>query len=285
MKRLIGLQASAALIALALGASVLSMPAVAQTAASAAPQPEQASDGELLSDAELAGITRAIEFPGAYAKYKLKDYPEALARFQRMAANPDHDNAAESQFYLGEMAERGRGVAKDEAEAIRYYKLAAAGGESDGHYALGKIYSNNRNFADAATEFRKFVVKQDGYVGDKAEARYKLGKLYASGQGVPQDFALAAEQYALAIDLIGRHNDAHYELGKLYLEGKGVGQDYAKAAENFQIAAVDYEYRDQPGVVDAQYALGSLYGAGRGVAQSDAEAHAKIILKHNLVWA
>ncbi len=38
----------------------------------------------------------------------------------------------------------GKGVAQDDAEAVRWYKLAAAQGYSSAQYNLGAIYANRK---------------------------------------------------------------------------------------------------------------------------------------------
>ena len=194
MTRPIGLRASAALIALALGASVLSMPAVAQTAADDEAKAKAEADAKYLREALLP----TVNMLQADIKRRQKKYPEALALYNSVAASHGQTEASYANFMLGEMTERGLGVSKNEAEAIRYYKLAAAGGWADGHYALGNIYNANSNYADAETQYRKFTVSRNASGGDKAEARYQLGKIYRRGEGVPQDYAVAGEQFGLA---------------------------------------------------------------------------------------
>ena len=67
---------------------------------------------------------------------------------------------AQAQYNLGLMYADGRGVRRDDAEAVKWYRQAAAQGN--------------------------------------AEAQYNLGFMYANGQGVRQDLALAQEWYGKA---------------------------------------------------------------------------------------
>jgi TPR repeat protein len=67
---------------------------------------------------------------------------------------------AEDQYALGVMYDYGIGVPQDEAEAVRWYRLAA----------------------------------DQGY----ADAQYFLGFMYGTGQGVPQDYVQAHMWYNLA---------------------------------------------------------------------------------------
>jgi hypothetical protein len=45
------------------------------------------------------------------------------------------------------MLQNGRGVAKDEAEAVRWYRLAAAEGNADAQYYLGFMFQHGRGVA------------------------------------------------------------------------------------------------------------------------------------------
>jgi TPR repeat protein len=77
-----------------------------------------------------------------------KDYAEAV-RFYRLSAAQGH---ATAQTNLGYMFEYGRGVAQDLAEAIRWYRLAAEQGNVLARERLDKLESVSRS-AGAKTEF------------------------------------------------------------------------------------------------------------------------------------
>ena len=76
----------------------------------------------------------------------------------------------------------GEGVPQNYAEAVKWYRLAAAQG-----------------FADA---------------------QYSLGLMYYEGYGVPQDYAEAVKSYRLAAEQ--RDADAQYNVGNMYHKGKRV---------------------------------------------------------------
>ena len=67
---------------------------------------------------------------------------------------------AESQFILGNMYDRGRGVPKDEKEAVKWYRKAA----------------------------------EQGY----AKAQHQLGVMYDKGEGVPEDDVAAYAWFNIA---------------------------------------------------------------------------------------
>jgi len=83
----------------------------------------------------------------------------------------------------------GEGVPEDDAEAVRWYRLAADQGQ--------------------------------------AGAQNSLGFMYANGQGVPQDYAEAVRWYQLAAEQ--GQASAQYNLGVNYATGRGVPQDYVQA--------------------------------------------------------
>jgi TPR repeat protein len=85
--------------------------------------------------------------------------------------------------------ENGRGVAQEDAEAVNWYRLAAAQG--------------------------------------LAKAQVNLGYLYSMGRGVVKDDTEAANWYRLAA--AQGHAGAQANLGLMYGKGRGVGRDDVKA--------------------------------------------------------
>ena len=51
---------------------------------------------------------------------------------------------ATAQYNLGVMYANGRGVPKDDTEAVRWYRLAAEQGQADAQYGLGIMYATGR---------------------------------------------------------------------------------------------------------------------------------------------
>ena len=70
----------------------------------------------------------------------LKDEGEALRWYRLAAAKGD----ADAQNNLGNMYRDGLGVLKDEAEAVRWYRLAAVQGHALAQYFLGLKYRDGR---------------------------------------------------------------------------------------------------------------------------------------------
>jgi len=105
-------------------------------------------------------------------------------------------------------SDNGQGVLLDEAEAARWYRLAA----------------------------------DQGYAG----AQNNLGVMYQNGTGVPQDDAEALRLYRLAADQGNAR--AQNNLGFMYNSGRGIPQDYVEAHMWYNLAAAQLtgEDRDLP---------------------------------------
>jgi hypothetical protein len=95
------------------------------------------------------------------------------------------------------MYAKGRGVPKDDTEAVKWYRLAAGQGN--------------------------------------AKAQSNLGVMYDLGRGVPQDYAEAVKWYRFAAGQ--GNAKAQYNLGLMYKRGRGVPKDYAEAHKWFNLAA------------------------------------------------
>ena len=105
---------------------------------------------------------------------------------------------AQAQFNLGMMYENGQGVRQDDAEAVKWYRLAAEQGFAQAQSNLGVMYDNGQgvrqDYAEALRWYRKAA--EQGV----AEAQYNLGVMYDSGRGVRQDLHLSKEWFGKACD-------------------------------------------------------------------------------------
>ena len=70
----------------------------------------------------------------------LRDDQQALEWFRKAA----EQGAAYAQASLGRMYESGRGVAKDETQAVQWYRKAAEQGNALGQAYLGYMYQSGR---------------------------------------------------------------------------------------------------------------------------------------------
>ena len=104
---------------------------------------------------------------------------------------------AEAQFNLGVMYAAGRAVPQDDAEAVRWYRLAAEQGPAQAQRRLGLMYFRGRSVpqdgAEAVRWWRLAAEQGDAY------AQRNLGIVYDRGRGVPQDDVRAHMWLNLAV--------------------------------------------------------------------------------------
>ena len=165
------------------------------------------------------------------------------------------------QTQLATMYRNGDGVARNFAEALRWYRLAADQGLADAQNRLGAMLAAGQGTApdhnEAARWYRKAA--DQGH----AAAQNNLGRCYERGEGVTGSPVLASQWYRKSADQ--GHAAAEFNLGRLYQTGSGVFKDVDKARALFQSAAGH-------GNASAAYALGVMYENGTGVPQSNAQA-------------
>lgn len=129
----------------------------------------------LLSSPARAGLKEGV------AAYETGNLPLAYKEFRAAAENGE----ADCQFNLALMYEQGIGVAKDEKEAVVWYRKSAEQGNSNAQFNLGVLYEHGRgcavDFAQANQWYRKASVQGD------ALAIGNLGMLYLRGDGVKAD--------------------------------------------------------------------------------------------------
>jgi TPR repeat protein len=188
------------------------------------PRPAPASppaQGDYLSP----GVERDVAF-GAYQRgYFITAFGEAN---KRVAAN---DRAAPAMTLIGELYKEGLGARQDDAEAARWFKLAAERGDPEGAFSLALSHLQGKGVPSSVEKARP-LLEQAARSGHPA-ALYQLGLLSLSGD--LQDSAKAADYFRRA-DEAGDY-DATYALGLAYKEGRGVEKDAGKALDLLRKAA------------------------------------------------
>jgi TPR repeat protein len=166
----------------------------------------------------------------------------------------------------------GRGVEKDEAEAVVWYRKAAEQGDAAAQCNLGVKYAHGRGVekdeAEAVVWYRKAAEQGD------AAAQCNLGVMYGNGRGVEKDEVEAVEWYRKAAEQ--GYASAQNNLGVMYEYGQGVEKDEAEAVVWYRKAA-------EQGNARAQYNLGWMYENRiavewyrKAAKQGDVEAQRKI---------
>lgn len=130
----------------------------------------------------------------------------------------------------------------DDAKAVRLWRRAAEGGNSEGQAYLGWAYLEGRGVEQNDTEalrwYRLAIAQHEPF------ALHGLGTLYLHGQVVEQDEAEALRLIQLAANQ--NYAPAEYALGWMYENGRGVTQNldqaiswYRRAAKNGDGQAID----------------------------------------------
>ena len=199
---------------------------------------------------------------------------------------------------------RRRGVSRDDAEAIRWYRRAAEQGNVLAQYNLGEGGSAMRHKrltvlmlmlvvsvlvahgAVAAQDPSDLAQLRRAAEQGNADAQNNLGNRYLFGRGVSQSNGAAFSWYRRAAEQ--GHAQAQAMVGVMYRDGRGVSQSddaavtwLRRAAEQghaqAQVAVNQMEANDlrraaEQGNADAQNNLGNRYLFGRGVSQSNGAA-------------
>ncbi len=195
----------------------------------------------------------------AWGKHGLARNPAEAVKWYRKAAE---QNLAKAQYNLGVCYREGAGVASNGVEAVRWLRKAAEQNLPEAQHNLGVCYDTGcgvaTNFVEAVKWYRKAAEQ------NLAEAQHNLGVCYRDGQGVVANDVEAANWFRRAAEQ--RHAPAQNELGICYLEGRGVEVNYTQAVKWFRQAAEQNE-------PSALMNLGICYGLGQGVRKDAIEAY------------
>ena len=163
---------------------------------------------------------------------------------------------AKAQLDLAVRHRDGKGVAKDDAEAMKWAHRAADSGNAEAMDFVGFAYLRGavvkRNPAIAIAYF-KAAAEQS------AQAAFNLGQCYFGAQGTEQDIATALEHWKKAA--AKGHGRAASTAAMAYLSGEGVAADAVQARRLAERAA---ELNDPSGLVvlgEMQFQAGELDAA------------------------
>lgn len=126
------------------------------------------------------------------AAFSVGDYETALAECQPLAEAGN----VEAMFCVGRLYANGFGVPMDDAQALKWYGLAAGAGHAEAQYNLGVMHANgwgvDINEVPAAGYYR--LAAEQGFV----PAQTALGFSYKHGAGVEKDFSAAYMWFDIA---------------------------------------------------------------------------------------
>ncbi len=179
----------------------------------------------------------------------------------------------DAQVALGGMYATGRGVLKNDGQAVRWFLRASEQGNAIAQDSLRLTADQG---ATAAVGWLRQAAE-----GGQLDAQVNLADMYATGRGVVQDDGEAVRWFRLAAEK--GHGPSMTALAGRYLNGRGVPLDviegmrwYRMAAERGNVEVLEFLRTTAAGPVhgniDAQVALGELYFSGRGVLRDPTEA-------------
>ena len=212
------------------------------------------------------------------------DVKKGASWYLRAALNDD----GPSQAVMGSLYMTGKGVERDNIQAIKWNKLAAAKGETGAQKRLSSLYADQKT---RSSYERMILAEREDFARGDARAGYRLGRMFyyapapysnvrqavklfkstagkvgpsalmlgvanEEGKGVPQNFAEAVDWYKKAIDL-GQH-EAYAYLGSAHMDGRGVPASEEEAVKLLQTGA-------DKGDARSQRRLAVLYTQGKGV--------------------
>jgi len=183
------------------------------------------------------------------------------------------DGDVEAQRQIGIAYLTGRGVPRDEAEALRWLRRAAEGGSIEAQTDYGELllhaeitvheHAQAGSPSEAATWFR--LAAEQG----SPRAQTNLGALFALGRGVPRDPAAAFVWFKRAAEQGDPRGQ--YNVGVALQLGDGVNRDLQAAKTWFQRAALQGDER-------AMLNLASLLTGGQPSAKDLEEAYAWLLV-------
>lgn len=181
-------------------------------------------------------------------------FPELLRAAQ--------DQDASAMLLCGLAYEWGVGVAKNEADAVHWYRAAAAAGNSVAMLNLGTMYAEGRGFPKNATTAASWF--RDAANAGNAQGMVYYGAMLANGKGVAKDEAAAAIWFQKAAE--AGNPSGMVILGNALANGSGVAKDERAAADWYRKAA-------DVGDAFGKFQLGNLYASNVSIARNLIEAN------------
>ena len=181
-----------------------------------------------------------------------------------------------AQFNLGVCYDNGEGVAKDQVEAVKWFRKAADQGLAEAQGNLGVCYRNGKGVAKDQVEAVKWFRK----AADQglAEAQGNLGFCYDNGKGVAKDQVEAVKWFRKAADQ--GLAVAQFNLGVCYLYGHGVVKDLNVAYAYWSVAGITNEnVRNNLARIERQMSAGQIADGKKRAAELQKQIDTRIAAK------
>lgn len=128
----------------------------------------------------------AADYSAGTAAYSDGDFKVAYREFLQAATK---DGDARSQYAIGVMYHKGKGVAKDYAKAMEWYAKAAEQGHATAQNNLGIMYRRGEGVRKSPREAFTWIWM--AAMQDNARAEMNLADMFRRGEGVGQDLLQA----------------------------------------------------------------------------------------------
>jgi hypothetical protein len=209
---------------------------------------------------DLARIIASYS-PAAEIEAQLLRIGEGVEDIVRSLRGAAEAGNVDAMFQLGFLLGTGSVIAKDDAEAVRWYKMAAEKGNAQAMTNLGRRYY----YGEGVPKDHALSVKwyRQAAEGGSVDAFFALGVFYDEGTAVAKDIAESERWYRKAAN--GGNVLAMYNLGNLLNEGRGVDMDRTEAVRLYRQAA-------ETGHTKSMAALARSYATGQGVEKNPSEA-------------
>jgi TPR repeat protein len=149
----------------------------------------------------LSSFSCGAEFATGQEAYSSGDYQTAITEWQPLA----EAGHADGQFGMGLLYANGFGVSLDDAQALKWYLLAAEQKHADAQCNIAVMYANGWGVPQSDDEaFKWYSLAADQGV---TAAQISLAKMFASGFGTAQDNVQAHKWFSIASEL-GDYNAA-----------------------------------------------------------------------------
>ncbi len=172
-------------------------------------------EGMEVKDEEVNEAKKYYSFCREY--YKNRMYDEAI----KNCCHAIEDSASYVDAYVTlALTYRAK---KDYVEMENIYKKLIEVAPIKGHYALGRLYSDKKEYDNALIEYNKALESDTSYV----DALYGIGYVYEK-MGKPE---AAIKEYKRALKLAPENEGVRYSLGKAYISNK----EYEKGIKELEI--------------------------------------------------
>lgn len=204
-----------------------------------------------IGDAAVKRVEVSLSAPSV-SRDVLRQAERELAKRKRRAESGD----VEAMHQLGRMY---LGVAKDDTEALKWFRKAAAQGWAPSMNNLGVMYALGagvpKDDVEAVSWYRKAAEK------DFPMAMYSLGAMFDRDEGVAKDDAEAVNWYRKGAEK--ENFRAMNNLAFMLRTGRGVAKDAAEGLNWYRQAA-------EKGNELSMFNLGNIYATGSGVPKAEA---------------